>query len=262
MPVFAANLTMLWPEIGDPYDRLRAAAEAGFALVERLFVHDLDIERTRRLLADLDLRLVLFDPYPGDWGAGERGLLAMPGREAELRDTVHAAIDHATTLGTDRLNVLSGMLPEGVTRDEAVEVASANLAALAPAAREAGITLMVEPINDIDWPGYAIPTVTDALRVITAVGHPAVGLQFDAYHVARAGEDPITVLDGCFEHVRHVQIADVPGRHQPGTGRLDIEAFLDRLDALGYGGAVGLEYLPDGDTEEALAWLSPDRRRG
>lgn len=260
MPTFSANLTMLWPEIDDPYARFRAAADAGFVRVERLFVHDLDSKRIRDLLDELGLELVLFDPYPGDWAAGDRGLLAIPGRESEVRETVLTAIETASVLGTRRLNVLSGMLPDGVDRRQARETAAANLAAVADAAQMAGITLLVEPINDLDWPGYAIPTVSDALEVIRTVDHGSVGLQFDAYHVARAGDDLFERLHASIELVWHVQIADVPGRHQPGTGTLLLDRFLESLDELGYSGVVGLEYLPEGSTAQALAWLPRDAR--
>lgn len=260
MPVFSANLTMLWPEISDPYERFRAAAGAGFSRVERLFVHDLDPLRIKELLEKLSLELVLFDPYPGDWEAGERGLLALPGRESELRETVLAAISTAGMLGVRRLNVLSGILPEGLDRRQGQETAVSNLTELSGAAQSEGITLMVEPINDHDWPGYAIPTMADALAVVRTVDHPNVALQFDAYHVATGGDDILACLEESIESIRHVQIADVPGRHQPGTGTLPLGHFLTRLDELGYGGAVGLEYIPAGDTAEALAWLDREAR--
>jgi hydroxypyruvate isomerase len=252
---------MLWPEVDDPYERFRAAAAAGFTRVERLFVHDLDTGRVRELLDELGLKLVLFDPYPGDWLAGDRGMLALPGRESELRESVLEAVETATSLGTQRLNVLSGLLPDGVSRDQALEVAVENLDALGPIAGRAGVSLVVEPINDIEWPGYSVPTVADALRIITMVGDEAVGLQFDAYHVGRTGESILERLDATIEYVGHVQIADVPGRHQPGTGTLPLDRFLERLDDLGYTGAVGLEYIPEGSTADALAWLPVPERR-
>lgn len=254
MPRFAANLSLLWPEIADPYDRFRAAAEAGFTRVERLFVHDLDLDHIQGLLAELSLSLVLFDPYPGDWQRAERGLLALPGRQAELRDSVLAAIAAANLLGTRLLNVLAGVVPEGL-RDAARETAIDNLRELAPAADAAGVTLLVEPINLIDMPGYAFPSVPDAADVVRAVAHPAVRLQFDAYHAARSGGDIRSLLRQEFELVRHVQIADAPGRHQPGTGELDLGGFLSLLDELGYEGAVGLEFVPEGPTAQALEWL-------
>ena len=251
---------MLWPEIDDPYERFRAAAGAGFSRVERLFVHDLDAARVGDLLGELGLELVLFDPYPGDWEAGERGLLAVPGRELQMRETVLEAIETAQVLGVARLNVLSGMLPDGVDRKDAKEVAVANLCSVADAAHDAGITLLVEMINEVDWPGYAVPTLADALDVVQGADHDAVRLQFDAYHVARAGNDVLIEIGRSIELVRHVQIADAPGRHQPGTGSLPVDPFLTRLDELGYEGAVGLEYIPEGTTDEALAWLPETAR--
>jgi hydroxypyruvate isomerase len=259
LPRFSANLTLLWPELGDPHARFRAAAKAGFTRVERLFVHDLDPGRVEALLEELGLSLVLFDPYPGDWAAGERGLLALPGREQELRESVLAAIEVAGRLGTRLLNVLAGVVPEG-HRAAAGEVAVENLRAVAPAAQAAGVTLLVEPINLIDMPGYAFPSVPEAVGVVRAVAHPAVRLQFDAYHAARAGGDIQALLRHHFDLIRHVQIADVPGRHQPGTGALPLTDFLTLLDELGYEGAVGLEYVPQGPTAEALEWL-PRRQR-
>jgi hydroxypyruvate isomerase len=261
MPKYAANLTMLWPELGDPYARFAAAAAAGFTRVERLFLHDLDPERVRGLLADLGLSLVLFDPYPGDWQAGERGLLALPGREPECRESVLAALDTAGRLGTGHLNVLAGVIPPGADPGRCLETAAANLAGLAPVAEAAGVTLLLEAINPYDMPGYALPTIGDAAALVRAVSHPAVALQFDAYHVGRTGGDLFREIEATFGLVRHVQVADVPGRHQPGTGALPLAGFLARLDELGYTGAVGLEYLPEGPTDQALAWL-PVAQRG
>jgi hydroxypyruvate isomerase len=261
MPRYAANLTMLWPELGDPYARFAAAAAAGFARVERLFLHDLDAGRVGALLADLGLSLVLFDPYPGDWQAGERGLLALPGRESELRESVLAALDTAARLGTRQLNVLAGVIPPGADRERCLATAAANLTELAPAAEAAGVLLLLEAINPHDMPGYALPTIGDAAALVRAVSHPAVALQFDAYHVGRTGGHLLGEIEAAFGLVRHVQVADVPGRHQPGTGSLPLARFLARLDELGYTGAVGLEYLPDGPTDQALAWL-PVAQRG
>lgn len=259
MPTYSANLTMLWPELEDPYARFAAAAEAGFARVERLVMHDLDPERVEDLLGELGLSLILFDPYPGDWSAGERGLLALPERRAELHESVLAALETARRFGTRLLNVLPGVAAEG-RRAEAREVATENLRSLAPAAEAAGVTLLVESINVIDVPGYALSSIPEAVEVVRAVDHPAVRLQFDAYHAARAGGDILQLLRDHFDLVRHVQIADVPGRHQPGTGALPLVEFLALLDELGYGGAVGLEYIPLGTTDRALQWLPRDRR--
>src|SRR5437879_1743055 len=158
MPIVAANLAWLWPEL-DVYDRFRAAAEAGFTLVEILFVHALDHERVARLLKDHHLELVLFDPAPGDWDAGERGLLSLPGREAEFSKSVADALEAARLFGTRRLNAIAGVLGPGVSRDVAQQTAIHNLQQAAPAAAAAGVVLLVENINTVDMPGYFADTV-------------------------------------------------------------------------------------------------------
>ncbi len=259
MPRFSANLTLLWPEV-EQYDRFPAAAAAGFRRVEILFLYPLDRAWVRRLLDEHGLELVLFDPEPGDWGAGERGLLALPGREDEFRRNLEAAIDTAQQLNVPRLNALAGLLPDGVSRAQAEATAASNLRAAAPLMEAAGLTLLVESINSVDWPGYVVDTIEVAARLVQEAASPAVRLQLDQYHVGMMGGDARQALARYAPLVEHVQIADIPGRHQPGTGQQPIAAFLDDLDRLGYAGSVGLEYRPEGPTEDALAWLSRDRR--
>jgi hydroxypyruvate isomerase len=259
MPRFAANLSMLWQEL-DPYDRFRAAAGAGFRHVEMLFPHELDADRLERTLGDLGLQMVLFDPAPGDWEAGERGLLCLPGREEEFLETVRQAVALARRLGTPRLNALAGILPPGVSREAGEKTAIANLRAAEPLVAAPGIKLLVEAINTVDMPGYFADTVDTAARLVRLAESPAVRLQLDQYHVGMMGGDALAALREYASLVEHVQIADVPGRHQPGTGNQPISAFLDELDRVGYTGFVGLEYRPLGTTEESLAWLPRERR--
>ncbi len=254
MPRFAANLTMLWQEL-EPFQRFEAAAGAGFTHVEMLFPHELDEDRLASVLDQLILQMVIFDPAAGDWGRGERGLLTLPGREEEFVETVRAAIALAARLGTSRLNGLVGVPPDGVSRDEARDTALANLNRVEPLVREAGITLLVEAINNVDMPGYWANTVDAAADLVQTVDRPNVRLQLDQYHAAMAGEDAIDCLRRYFPLVEHVQIADVPGRHEPGTGTQPIEAFLRELDRLGYSGFVGLEYRPLVDTASSLDWM-------
>src|SRR5690348_3387007 len=254
MPRFSANLTMLWSE-RPVIERFRAAAEAGFRRVEILFVHELDAAQVERTLRELGLELVLFDPRPGDWSKGERGLLSLPGRENEFLDTVREAISNARRLGTRRLNALAGIPPKDVPREEARRTAIANLRAAAPLVEEAGFELLVEAINVVDMPGYFAATADIAADLVREARSPAVRLQLDQYHVGMAGEDARAMLRKHRDLVAHVQIADVPGRHQPGTGKQPIVELLVDLDALGYGGSVGLEYRPQGTTEESLRWL-------
>jgi hydroxypyruvate isomerase len=260
VPRFAANLTMLWQE-RPVLERFHAAADAGFGRVEILFVHELDPAGVERSLRELDLELVLFDPRPGDWAKGERGLLSLPGREAEFLETVREAIAAAQRFGTRRLNALAGIPPSGVPREEARRTAVANLRAAAPLVTKAGITLLVEAINTVDMPGYFASTADIAADLVQAAESPSVRLQLDQYHVGMMGDDPRAVLRRHFPLVAHVQIADVPGRHQPGTGQQPIAAFLRDLDDLGYTGSVGLEYRPQGPTDESLGWL-PRSSRG
>ena len=258
MPRFSANLTMLWPEL-DVYDRFRAAADAGFRRVEILFVHALDPARVERALRDNGLTLVLFDPAPGNWEAGERGLLSLPGREEEFLRTVRDAVTVAKRFGTRLLNALVG-IPKGVAADEARRTAVSNLRAAVPLVESIGATLLVEAINSVDMPGYFADTVDGAAALVEEAGSPSVRLQLDQYHAGMMGTDPVAALRKHAALVKHAQIADVPGRNQPGTGTQPIRALLDELDRLGYSGSVGLEYRPRGRMDDALAWLPRDRR--
>jgi hydroxypyruvate isomerase len=251
---------MLWQD-RDAMERFELAAQAGFRRVEMLFPHQLDTDRVAEALLDNGLEMVLFDPHPGDWGAGERGLLSVPGREDECLETIHAAAELAGKLRVRRLNCLAGVVPDGASAEACLDVAQKNLNRAAPIVRGAGLTLLVEPINTVDMPGYAVHTLEEGAALVESVGDPSVRLQLDQYHAAMAGEDPIEGLRRHFDLVEHVQIADAPGRGQPGTGEQPIPTFLAELDHLGYRGVVGLEYRPQGTTEESLAWL-PVAARG
>jgi hydroxypyruvate isomerase len=225
-----------------------------------LFPHELDEARLVATLREHQLEMVLFDPAPGNWAGGERGILCLPGREEEFMGTVQDAIGLAKRLGTKRLNALAGIVPSGISRDTATEIALNNIRAAAPLIERAGLTLMVESINGVDMPGYLLDTVDKAAGLVRAAGSESVRLQFDQYHCAMSGGIAIDAFRTYAPLIRHVQIADVPGRHQPGTGQQPIEAFLDELDRIGYDGFVGLEYRPQGTTEVSLSWLEARRR--
>jgi hydroxypyruvate isomerase len=260
MPKFAANLSMLWPEL-DVYDRFGAAANAGFTRVEILFVHTLDTSRIGRLLDDHGLELVLFDPAPGDWDGGERGLACNPDRGVEFQRTIVDALETAQRLRVHRLNVLTGIPRPDVSPDKAWGTLVENFLWAAPLAKSAMVNVLVENINTTDFPGYYVSTVERAAQLVKDVYQPNVRVQLDQYHVGMVGGDARAALREYLPVVEHVQIADVPGRHQPGTGQQPIREFLADLDALGYQGAVGLEYRPDGPTDAALEWL-PKSQRG
>jgi len=258
MPRFSANLTMLWNEL-PVLERFRAAAAAGFRRVEILFVHDLDPAAVEAALREHHLELWLFDPRPGDWAAGERGLLTLPGRETEFLESIQEAIAAAKRFGTRRLNALAG-IPKGVPPEEARRTAVSNLRAASSLAGAEGIKILVEAINNVDMPGYFAGTADIAADLVAWASAPAVRLQLDQYHVGMAGHDVREMLRKHHALVEHVQIADVPGRHQPGTGKQPIKEFLADLDAMGYPGTVGLEYRPQGSTEESLSWLPREAR--
>jgi hydroxypyruvate isomerase len=251
---YAANLSMLWPD-RDPYDRFAAAAAAGFTRVEMLFPPQLDVDRIAALLTENGLELALFDLTAGIWADGERGLAALPDRVAEFR--AHAVRDIATAaaLGTGVLTVLAGRPAPGTDPAACDRTLVDNLRYLAGAAADHGAVLALEALNSVDVPGYHVVSVDHAAALVAEVDHPAVRVQFDQYHVVMMGGDPLALLDAHLARVGHVQIADAPGRHEPGTGGAPVRAFLDHLDALDYDGNVGLEYLPLGDTDDGLAWL-------
>jgi hydroxypyruvate isomerase len=186
--------------------------------------------------------------------------MTLPGREDDFLTTIHAAVATAERLDVPRLNVLAGAPPANVSRDVAFETAVENLRLAAALADPAGIQLLIEPINTVDMPGYFTSSVELGVQLVKAAERPNVRLQLDQYHVGMMGGDARQVLRQHRSLVEHVQIADVPGRHQPGTGRQPIRAFLSDLDAVGYTGAVGLEYRPSGETSAALAWLPREHR--
>jgi hydroxypyruvate isomerase len=260
MPKFAANLSMLWPDL-DVYDRIPAAAQAGFSRVEILFVHTLDTNRVEQLLREHQLELVLFDPAPGDWEAGERGLACNPGRESEFQRSIEEALETARRLGVHRLNALTGIPRPEVSPEAAHAKLVENFRWAAPLMESADVKLLVENINPTDFPGYYVTSVERVARLVNDVGQPSVRVQLDQYHVGMIGGDARAALREYLDLVEHVQIADVPGRHQPGTGQQPIREFLADLDVLGYSGAVGLEYRPSGPTDAALEWL-PKSQRG
>lgn len=254
MPRFAANLSMLWPHLPTPIARLGAAEAAGFEAVEILFVHDLDPREFAAALAQRQLRLVLFDAYPGDWAAGERGLLCHRDEDA-FEASVDDAVRHAGELGTGLINILGGLLPEGLAPEAAQRIAHERLRWVTETYADAPVCFVVEAINPVDMPGYLLPTLAAAAALVRAVDRPNLRLQFDAYHVGMTGQEPETAWREVADLVAHVQLADVPGRHEPGTGTLDLTGFLAALDDSGYSGWVGLEYHPlDPSAAVAASW--------
>ena len=256
---FAANLSMMFTE--RPFvERFAAAAAAGFDAVEFLFPYEEPAERLRELLDAHGLTQALFNLPPGDWAAGERGIAALPGREAEFREGVVRALSYARTLGCARLHCMSGLVPAGTEREALLPLYTANLRWAAAACADAGVTLLVEPINGRDMPGYLMNSTTLARRVIGEVGADTLRLQLDLYHAQISEGDLATRIRANADLTAHVQIAGVPERHEPDTGEVNHPYLLGVLAETGYRGFIGGEYRPRGRTEDGLGWLAAWRR--
>lgn len=256
MPRLAANLSMLFSE--RPFlDRFGAAAACGFAAVEFLFPYDFPADEIAARLHAHGLANVLFNINPGDWQAGERGLAGLPGREQEFAETVEQAIAYARTLGCPRLHAMHGVPVADMAPEACRETFIGNLRQAAATAAEHGITIMVEALNTQDFPGYPLNRQEDAQAVVGAVGAPNVKVQFDFYHCQVEQGDVARRFRRVFDDVGHVQIAGVPGRHEPDRGGLDYTGLLSLADRLGYAGWVGCEYRPATATEAGLTWAAP-----
>jgi hydroxypyruvate isomerase len=255
MPRFAANLSMLFPDL-DFIDRFRAAKEAGFKAVECLFPYALPAHDIKRELETLDLELVLFNLPPGDWNAGERGLSIFQDRRGEFEASLGLALEYASVLGTPRLHVMAG-IPRGDDDPRMLkETYIANLKFASQVAQKRNITVLIEPLNQRDMPGYFLRNTRQALSIIDDVKEPNLKLQFDMYHVQITEGDVTRRLEEAFPAIGHVQIAGVPNRHEPDQGELAYPWLMTRLDTLGYTGWVGAEYRPQGSTDAGLRWLS------
>jgi len=235
-------------------DRFQAAAEAGFEAVEFLFPYEHPAAELRARLADTGLRQVLFNAPPGDWTAGERGIASLPGREAEFREGILRALEYAAALECPLLHCMAGLAPPGVAAVTLEARFAANLAWAADQAHAAGVRVVIEPINHRDMPGYVLNTTGQAAAIIEAIGRDRLGLQFDLYHCQITEGDVTSRMAALLPVIAHMQIADVPGRHEPGTGELGWDYIFKRIDAVGYAGWVGCEYRPAADTHAGLAW--------
>lgn len=257
---FAANLSMLYPD--RPFlARFAAARAAGFDAVEFLFPYEFGYQAIRQQLTEQGLQVVLFNISPGDYAVGDRGILSHPQRRADFQRTLQEALTYADQLGSPRIHVMVGnRLPE-VTPDAQFNTILENLAWAAPLAAAAGVTLVVEPLNAIDQPRYFIHSTADGMAIVEAVNHPHVRLQYDVYHAQMTEGNLIATIKRYLPFIGHMQISDVPGRHEPGTGEINYPAIFAALEQMGYAGYIGLEYHPAGDTDHSLAWLPVSQRR-
>ncbi len=255
MARFAANLTLLFTELPFP-ERFAAARRAGFCGVEYLFPYPWDKRQLRGWLQDQGLQQVLFNLPPGDWDAGERGIACLPDRVDEFRRGVAQAIEYAQTLACPRLNCLAGIPPQGLAPERAWDQLVANVDWAGQQLAREGITLCVEAINSrVDMPGFLVDTSARAMALIAAVASDNVKLQYDLYHMQIMEGDLIRTLERLLPHIGHIQFADNPGRHEPGTGEIHFANVFAALERLGYDGWLSAEYRPATDTEAGLGWL-------
>ena len=258
MPRFAANLSMLYTEL--PFlDRFAAAAADGFDAVEYLFPYDFPADEIATRLKDNGLTQALFNLPPGDWAAGERGIACHPGREAEFARGVDTALAYALATGCQRLHAMAGLKPAGVSEAVLHATYIQNLRAAAAQLAPHGITLLIEPINTRDMPGFYLNFQQQAHDVLAEVGAPNLKVQMDFYHCQIMEGDLSKRLQKHFAGVGHLQIAGVPERHEPDTGEVNYPQLFALIDALGYSGFVGCEYRPRAGTSEGLGWLRRHR---
>ena len=258
MPRFSANLTFLYQELGF-LDRFSAAARDGFPAVEYVGPYDHPPETVAETLRANGLAQALFNLPAGDWDAGERGIGCLPDRRAEFRDSVETAIAYGRVLGCPKINCLAGLAPADADRAELEAVLVENLKYAAPRLAAAGIRLLLEPINTRDMPTFFVNTTHHAERILDAVGSPNLFIQYDIYHAQVMQGDLMPTYARLKHRIAHIQIADNPGRHEPGTGEINYGFVLGELDRLGYDGFVGCEYKPVAGTSEGLGWMAAYR---
>ncbi len=253
MPKLAANLSTLFPQL-DFLDRFEAAARAGFRYVEYQFPYQWDRHEIARRAKAAGVEVVLHNLPAGDPAKGDRGIACLPERANEFREGVGRAIEYAKTVSCLRLNCLAGLAPVDAKHfDTLVE----NVRHAAAKLKAAGLNLMLEPINPRTVPGFFLTGTRQALEVLDAAGADNAYVQYDIFHMQIMEGDLACTIERLLPRIGHMQLADVPGRHEPGTGEINFDFLLPHLDAIGYAGWIGCEYNPIGDTVEGLGWAKP-----
>lgn len=254
MMKFSANLSMMFQEV--PFmERFEAAAKAGFKAVEFMFPYEYPALQIKRELEKNQLKLVLFNLPPGNWAAGERGIAIAPNRQGEFREGVAEGIRYAQALGVTQMNCLVGKRLQDIPEASQYQSIVENLKYAADQFARVGCKLLIEPLNFRDVPGFCLNTTQQVLGLLEDVNRPNVYLQYDVYHAQRVEGELIGTLTKQIEKIAHIQIADNPGRHEPGTGEINYRAVLAVINQVGYEGYVGLEYIPDRDTMSSLEWI-------
>lgn len=257
MPKFAANLSMLYTE-RDFLDRFAAAADTGFKGVEYLFPYAYPARELAERLQQHGLTQVLHNLPPGDWAAGERGIACLPDRVGEFQDSVARAIDYASALGCKQVNCLAGIAPQDADPATLEQTLVDNLRFAAGKLEEVGIKLLIEPINNRrDIPGFYLCHTRQALNIIERVGSDNLFIQYDIYHMQIMEGDLAMTIAANLDRIAHLQLADNPGRHEPGSGEINYPFLFGYLDQRGYRGWIGCEYKPQAGTEVGLGWVKP-----
>ena len=254
MARFAANLSLLFTDV-PVQERIARAVKAGFDAVEIQFPYEIPAAELRAALDESGTVMVLHNLPAGDWAGGDRGIACDPARRAEFLDGIALAVEYAKALGVQQLNCLSGRAAAGVSEPDTRKTFVDNVGLAAEVLGAAGLRLLIEPVNSLDVDGFWLDSVTKALSVMEEIGSDATALQFDIYHAHRSGGDVAALIEQNLHQIGHVQFADSPGRHEPGTGELDFGYLFGHLDRLGYHGWIGAEYIPAGKTEAGLSWL-------
>jgi hydroxypyruvate isomerase len=257
MPRIAANLSLLFPQL--PFaERFAAAAKAGFRYVEYQFPYAFG---SAREIADraraAGVEVVLHNLPAGDAAKGDRGIACQPERMNEFREGVDRAIEYAKAVGCPRLNALAGIPSKGLDREKAKQTLVENLRYAAGKLKAAGLTLLTEPCNPRTIPGFFLNTSGQAIEAMDAAGADNLLLQYDVFHMQIVEGDLAKTIERLLARIGHIQIADVPERHEPGTGEIHYPWLLAHIDRLGYRGWIGAEYVPKGDTVEGLRWAAP-----
>lgn len=261
MPRFAANLTFLYQEL-PLLERIGKAAEDGFGAVEYVSPYEIDKQELAATLKQAGVVQALFNLPAGDWNGGERGIACLPDRVDEFRAGLATAIAYARALDCPTVNCLAGLAPPGADPKRLDRILADNLAYAAPRLADAGIVLVFEPINRRDMPAYHVSTTDHAETIMDMANVDNLKIQYDFYHMQIMQGDLIPTFERLFDRIGHVQVADHPNRHEPGTGEINYDFVFKALDRLGYAGWVGCEYRPRTTTSAGLGWMAPYRGTG
>ncbi len=256
MPKFNANLSMMYNEV-DFLERFAAAAKSGFKGVEFLFPYAYDKQKLADLLEKNNLKAILFNGPPGNWEAGDRGLACDPGRVGEFQESIVKAADYARALKCTQIHCMAGLKPRGVNEERMRETYIANLQFAAKELAKHNVKVLIEAINTRDIPGFYLNTSAQAMDIIHYANVPNLYFQYDIYHMQIMEGDLAPTIEKLLPKIAHMQLADTPGRHEPGTGEINYEFLFKHTDKIGYQGWIGCEYRPAGKTEDGLGWAKP-----